>query len=129
MQSRARAFLACNPACPPPPLTLHPCSTTCRLVDELVQTSHSERVNDLAFPYEFSDVFATCGLGCIRIWHLSTCRELLRISVPNLEAHCITFSTVRRSGAVWGSEEARALAIHSTPGTRGAFHVPPPTYH
>lgn len=51
-------------------------------------------MNDLAFPYEFSEVFATCGVGFIRIWHLASCRELLRISVPNLEAHCVTFSTV-----------------------------------
>ena len=76
-----------------------------------MQTSHSERVNDLAFPYEFSDVFATCGLGCIRIWHLTTCRELLRISVPNLEAHCVTFSTVRKAVAWrrWGCCCQRSL--------------------
>ncbi len=57
-----------------------------------MQTSHSEKVNDLAFPHEFSEVFATCGVGYIRVWHLATCRELLRISVPNLEAHCVAFS-------------------------------------
>ncbi|GAX75920.1 hypothetical protein CEUSTIGMA_g3363.t1 [Chlamydomonas eustigma] len=63
-----------------------------KLVEELVQTAHSEKVNGLAFPHEFSEVFATCGVGYIRVWHLATCRELLRISVPNLEAHCVAFS-------------------------------------
>ncbi len=72
----------------------HTHTHACRFVEELVQTAHSERVNDMAFPHEFSDVFATCGVGYIRVWHLATCRELLRISVPNLEAHCVTFSMV-----------------------------------
>jgi WD40 repeat protein len=66
-----------------------------RLTSELVQTSHSERVNDLAFPHEYSEVFATAGVGNIRVWHLATCRELLRIEVPNLECNCVIFSTVR----------------------------------
>ena len=79
-----------------------------RFVEELVQTSHSEKVNDLAFPHEFSDVFATCGLGYIRVWHLATCRELLRINVPNLEAHCVSFSTVRPA---WGVPDLAALRV------------------
>jgi WD40 repeat protein len=66
----------------------------CRFADELLQTAHSEKINALAFPHEYSEVFATAGVGCIRVWHLTTCRELLRIAVPNLECHCVTFSTV-----------------------------------
>lgn len=84
-------------------LRLLPAVPPCRLVEELVQTAHNDRINDLAFPFGFSDVFATCGIGYIRVWHLSTCRELLRISVPNLEARCVTFSTV-------GFSTQRALA-------------------
>ncbi len=59
-----------------------------------MQTAHAEKINGLAFPHEFSEVFATCGTGNIRVWHLGTCRELLRIAVPNLECFCIAFSTV-----------------------------------
>jgi WD40 repeat protein len=67
---------------------------TCRLTEELVQTAHGDKINDLSFPNDLSEVFATCGLAQIRIWHLRTCRELLRISVPNLECHCVTFTQV-----------------------------------
>ncbi len=42
-----------------------------------------------------SEVFATAGMGYIRVWHLATCRELLRIAVPNLECFCVSFATVR----------------------------------
>lgn len=42
-------------------------------------------------------MFATAGVGYIRVWHLATCRELLRITVPNLECHCIAFMPVRRA--------------------------------
>ena len=28
----------------------------------------------------------------IRIWHLDTCRELLRIVVPNLDCKCVAFT-------------------------------------
>ena len=69
-----------------------------RLSSELIQIAHDNQVNDLAFPHEYSEVFATAGMGCIRVWHLATCRELLRISVPNLECNCITFAPVSR---VW----------------------------
>lgn len=69
-----------------------------RLTEELIQTAHNDKINDLAFPHEYSEVFATAGVGYIRVWHLATCRELLRITVPNLECHCVTFLPVRRPG-------------------------------
>eukprot|EP01025_Chloroclados_australasicus_P008867 TRINITY_DN13287_c0_g1_i1.p1 TRINITY_DN13287_c0_g1~~TRINITY_DN13287_c0_g1_i1.p1 ORF type:complete len:634 (+),score=78.24 TRINITY_DN13287_c0_g1_i1:174-2075(+) len=59
---------------------------------ELVQTTHVGAINDLAFPPDFSAVFATCGLGEIRVWHLDSCRELLKIVVPNLECHCVAYT-------------------------------------
>ena len=71
-----------------------PSCPACRLTEELVQTAHNDKINDLAFPVEYSDVFATCGTGYIRVWHLTTCRELLRVIVPNLECHCVTFASV-----------------------------------
>nr|A8ILK1.1 RecName: Full=Cilia- and flagella-associated protein 52 [Chlamydomonas reinhardtii] len=66
---------------------------TSRLKEELVQTAHNDKINGMAFPNEYSEVFATCGTGFIRLWHLTTCRELLRIAVPNLECFCIAFTT------------------------------------
>ncbi|KAG2446088.1 hypothetical protein HXX76_000688 [Chlamydomonas incerta] len=66
---------------------------TGRLKEELVQTAHNDKINGMAFPAEYSEVFATCGTGYIRLWHLTTCRELLRIAVPNLECFCVCFTT------------------------------------
>jgi WD40 repeat protein len=82
--------------------------TVHRLSEELVQTAHCDKVNSLAFPADYSDVFATCGTGYIRVWHLSTCRELLRITVPNLECLCVAFTPVSRSA---GSRAARQQAL------------------
>lgn len=85
-----------------------------RFVEELFLTAHSERVNGLAFPHELGEVFATCGVGYIRVWHLATCRELLRISVPNLEAHCVIFSTDGKSIiSGWSDGKIRAFGPQS----------------
>ncbi len=59
-----------------------------------MQTAHSEKVSDLAFPAGYGEVFATSSVGCIRVWHLLTCRELLRINVPNLTCNCVIFAPV-----------------------------------
>lgn len=40
-----------------------------RLTPELRNTCHYERVNDIAFPNNYSDVFATCSQTDIRIWN------------------------------------------------------------
>lgn len=37
-------------------------------------------------------VFATASFGEIRLWHIHTCRELLRVKVPNVACHCLAFS-------------------------------------
>jgi cilia- and flagella-associated protein 52 len=37
-------------------------------------------------------VFATAAFGEIRVWHITTCRELLRVQVPNLDCRCLAFS-------------------------------------
>ena len=58
---------------------------------ELRNTCHYSRINDVAFPYNYSDVFATCSLHDIRIWNANNRQELLRIQVPNLECYCVTF--------------------------------------
>lgn len=64
---------------------------------ELLQTAHSQKITDLAFPHQYSEVFATCSFGEIRVWHLHSRRELLRISVPNLGCTCVAFMQVSGS--------------------------------
>lgn len=59
-----------------------------------MQTAHSDKINALAFPEGYGEVFATAGPGGIRVWALATCKELLRIAVPNLECHCVAFKPV-----------------------------------
>lgn len=39
------------------------------LAAELRNTCHYEKINDVAFPANYSDVFATCSLTDIRIWN------------------------------------------------------------
>lgn len=62
---------------------------------ELLQTAHPRKVNDISFPFPlegmpmYSSVFATASRGEIRVWNIQTCRELLRIVVPNLECCCV----------------------------------------
>lgn len=55
------------------------------ITPELRNTCHYERINDLAFPYDYSAVFATCSQNDIRVWNSTTRQELLRIEVPGLE--------------------------------------------
>jgi len=40
-----------------------------KLAPELRNTCHYERINDIAFPYNYSDVYATCSLTDIRVWN------------------------------------------------------------
>ncbi|MEW5298669.1 MAG: hypothetical protein WDW36_001762 [Sanguina aurantia] len=110
--SRCFTFLVGTAACNIYKVKYEPAAA--RMTEELVQTSHMDRINDLAFPHEFSDVFATCGSGIIRLWHLDTCRELLRIAVPNLECHCVTFATDGKSIiSGWSDGKVRAFGPQS----------------
>jgi WD40 repeat protein len=47
------------------------------LTPELRSTCHHERVNQVAFPTGFSEVFATCSITDIRLWNSNTRQELL----------------------------------------------------
>ena len=64
---------------------------TSTLKKEIRNTCHSDRINDIQFPYEYSGVFGTCGKEDIRIWNSETRQEHLRIHVPNLECYCFGF--------------------------------------
>lgn len=58
---------------------------------EIRSTCHSDKINDVAFPHDYSEVFGTCSRNDIRIWNSKTRQELLRIHVPNLECYCLGF--------------------------------------
>jgi cilia- and flagella-associated protein 52 len=52
----------------------------------------SQRAVQMWAPLHYLQVFATASFGEIRVWHINTCRELLRIRVPNLDCRCLTFA-------------------------------------
>ncbi|XP_076292526.1 cilia- and flagella-associated protein 52 [Lasioglossum baleicum] len=62
----------------------------------LLVTCHTSPIYDLAFPRDRSEIFATTGKHDIRIWKLSTQKELLRITVPNFLCSSLCFN---RNGA------------------------------
>ena len=64
--------------------TLYWCNSD-KINPELRNTCHYERINDIAFPAGYSELFATCNLHKIRVWNANTRQELLRIEVPGLE--------------------------------------------
>ena len=53
--------------------------------------SHAQRINQVVLAPGSSELFATCSLHEIRIWHTQTSKELLRVSVPNQECHGLAF--------------------------------------
>ncbi|XP_018568693.1 cilia- and flagella-associated protein 52 [Anoplophora glabripennis] len=59
---------------------------------ELVVTCHTSAIYDVAFPQNFSEVFATAGKHDVRVWSMSTMQELLRIRVPNFSCSSVVFS-------------------------------------
>lgn len=84
------------------------------ITPELRNTCHYERINDLAFPHEYSSVFATCSINDIRVWNSSTRQELLRIEVPGLECFTIAFMTDGKSIiSGWNDGKIRAFLPQS----------------
>ena len=47
----------------------------------LLQKCHFNKINDIAFPNNYSDLFATASTNDIRLWNLKEMKELLRIEV------------------------------------------------
>jgi WD40 repeat protein len=81
---------------------------------ELQSTCHYAPVNDVCFPPESSNIFATASDADIRIWNAHTSKELLKISVPNLECKCITFKKDGSSLITgWNDGKIRAFGPQS----------------
>ncbi len=80
------------------------------LAPELRNTCHYEKINDVAFPAGYSELFATCSMHDIRVWNAKTRQELLRIEVPGLECHTVFF---QRDGKAilsgWSDGKVRAF--------------------
>ena len=55
------------------------------LTAQLIQRSHFNRINDVCFPANYSDLFCTASTNDIRLWTLKEMKELLRIEVANIE--------------------------------------------
>merc|ERR1719329_386641 len=84
------------------------------LTAELRSTCHHERVNQIAFPLGYSEVFATCSITDIRLWNANTRQELLRIQVPNMECYCLDFMKDGRSiVSGWSDGKVRAFLPQS----------------
>lgn len=84
------------------------------LTAELRNTCHHERINAIAFPVGYSEVFATCSITDIRVWQATTRQELLRIQVPNMECFCIDFMRDGRSIiSGWSDGKIRAFLPQS----------------
>jgi WD40 repeat protein len=85
-------------------------SDTDTINPELRNTCHYEKINDVAFPYGYSQVFATCSKNDIRVWNSTTRQELLRIEVPGLECFCINFMKDGKSiVSGWNDGKIRAF--------------------
>merc|ERR1719161_66417 len=84
------------------------------LTAELRNTCHHEKINSVAFPSGYSEVFATCSITDIRVWNASTRQELLRIQVPNMECYCMEFMRDGRSIiSGWSDGKIRAFLPQS----------------
>ncbi|XP_055688187.1 cilia- and flagella-associated protein 52 [Lutzomyia longipalpis] len=89
---------------------------------KLLKTCHTGPVFDVAFPHNFSGVFATASFESLRIWSVRRMQELLRIVVPNFTASGVVFSHDGKSLlSAWNDGALRAF----TPLTgRLAFAIP-----
>ncbi|MGH0164119.1 UNVERIFIED_CONTAM: hypothetical protein FKN15_046365 [Acipenser sinensis] len=67
-----------------------------------------------------SELFATCSKNDIRVWHSDTCKELLRITVPNMTCHAVEFMQDGKSiisggddklVKVWGYNEGEVTHV------------------
>jgi WD40 repeat protein len=89
--------------------TIYWCNTD-DIAPELRNTCHYERINDIAFPLGYSELFATSSLNDIRVWNTKTRQELLRVEVPGLECYCIFFSADGKSIlSGWNDGKVRAF--------------------
>ncbi|XP_077314728.1 cilia- and flagella-associated protein 52 [Lithobates pipiens] len=82
--------------------------------EELVATCHSEAINDIVFPFGTSELFATCAKNDIRVWHTTSHKELLRITISNMTCNAIEFTRDGKSIlSAWNDGKIRAFTPES----------------
>ncbi|KAK9500885.1 hypothetical protein O3M35_002056 [Rhynocoris fuscipes] len=80
----------------------------------LYATCHTQPIYSLAFPRDYSDVFATASKNDVRVWSVSRSKELLRISVPNFTCTTVIFSPNGKSILTgWNDGNIRAFTPQS----------------
>lgn len=62
----------------------------------------------------YSDVFATCSKNDIRVWNTNTCKELLRITVPNMDCNTVAISVDGKS-IVSGESSCNCTPLMESP--------------
>ncbi len=93
--------------------TLYWCNTD-QIAPELRNTCHYEKINGIAFPAGYSELFATCSMNDIRVWNALTRQELLRIEVPGLECNAVCFMSDGKSIlSGWSDGKIRAFLPQS----------------
>lgn len=93
--------------------TIYWCNTD-SISPELRNTCHYDRINDIAFPAGYSELFATCSINDIRVWNAMTRQELLRIEVPSLECYTVKFMANGKSIlSGWSDGKVRAFLPQS----------------
>lgn len=95
------------------------------LAATLRSTCHYSKINAVAFAWDYSELFATCSKGGIRVWNAKTSKELLRIEVTeknekNVECLCVTISRDGKS-IVGGFSDSKIRAF--TPQTGKSLYV------
>ncbi|XP_041790179.1 cilia- and flagella-associated protein 52 [Chelmon rostratus] len=81
---------------------------------ELLSTSHSSAVKDIALCFGTSELFATCSEEDIRLWHIDKPKELLRITVPNMTCNSLNFMADGHSIiSAWNDGKIRVFAPES----------------
>jgi len=68
------------------------CVALCDFEYELRRSAHCNKINCVAFPAGFSQLFVTGSQNDLRVWNLQTTQELLRIQIPNVECLCVVVS-------------------------------------
>lgn len=77
---------------------------------ELRNSAHYNRINDVAFPYNYSDIFVSAGINDLRVWNIKNGNELLRINVPNMECLCVIIANDGKSIiSGWNDGKIRAF--------------------
>mmetsp|Transcript_1209 Transcript_1209/g.2585 ORF Transcript_1209/g.2585 Transcript_1209/m.2585 type:complete len:664 (+) Transcript_1209:173-2164(+) len=77
---------------------------------ELRATCHYGPINDVKFPANCSDIFATASVHDIRVWNVKQRRELLRIQVPNLTCNAIDIAPSGTTiTSAWSDGKIRAF--------------------